>query len=70
VFVPAGPPAAIVARLNAEIGKALAEPAIRANFEISAQDPIGGSADDFPKLARQDYEKFDRLVKELNIKIN
>jgi tripartite-type tricarboxylate transporter receptor subunit TctC len=70
VFVPAGTPAPIVARLNAEIGKALAEPAIRANFEKSAQDPVGGSAADFAKLVRQDFEKFDRLVKELNIKIN
>ena len=69
-FVPAGTPAPIAARLNAEIGKALAEPAIRENFEKSAQEPIGGSADAFAKLVRDDFAKYERLVKELNIKVN
>ena len=44
VFVPQGTPPAIVARLNAEIGKALADPAIRKNLEDSAQEPVGGSS--------------------------
>jgi tripartite-type tricarboxylate transporter receptor subunit TctC len=70
VFVPAGTPPAIVARLNAEIGKALAEPAIRTNLTNSAQEPIGGSADAFARLVRDDFAKFEKLVKELNIKVN
>jgi tripartite-type tricarboxylate transporter receptor subunit TctC len=70
VFVPAGTPASIVARLNAEIGKALNEPSIRTNLDKSAQEPIGGSADAFAKLVRDDYAKFEKLVKDLNIKVN
>jgi tripartite-type tricarboxylate transporter receptor subunit TctC len=70
VFVPAGTPAAIAARLNAEIGKALAEPAIRDNLVQSAQEPIGGSAEAFARLVRDDFEKYARLVKELGIKVN
>ena len=70
VLVPAGTPPAIVARLNAEIGKAVAEPAIRKNLEDSAQEPVGGSAEAFAKLVRDDFAKFEKLVKELNIKIN
>ena len=70
VLVPAGTPAAIVARLNVEIGKAVAEPAIRKNLEDSAQEPVGGSAEAFAKLVRDDFAKFEKLVKELNIKIN
>ena len=69
-FVPAGTPPAIAARLNAEIGKALAEPAIRDNLVASAQEPIGGSADAFARLVRDDFEKYARLAKELNIKVN
>jgi tripartite-type tricarboxylate transporter receptor subunit TctC len=69
VFVPAGTPQPIVARLNAEIGKALADPAIKANLENSAQEPIGGSTDAFAKLVRDDHAKFERLVKDLNVKI-
>lgn len=70
VLVPAGTPSAITARLNSEIGKALADPTIRENFEKSAQEPIGGSADAFARLLRDDFAKYGRLVKELNIKLN
>jgi tripartite-type tricarboxylate transporter receptor subunit TctC len=70
VFVPAGTPAAIAERLNREIGKALADPAIKTNFEKSAQEPIGGTAEAFVKLVRDDHAKYGRLVKDLHIKTN
>jgi tripartite-type tricarboxylate transporter receptor subunit TctC len=70
VFVPAGTPPAIGTRLNAEIGKALADPAVRASFLQSAQDPVGGTAEEFSRLVREDFQKYERLVKELNIKAN
>jgi tripartite-type tricarboxylate transporter receptor subunit TctC len=69
-FVPQGTPHAVVARLTAEIGKALAEPAIKKNLEDSAQEPMGGTADAFARLVREDFAKFEKLVKELNIKVN
>jgi tripartite-type tricarboxylate transporter receptor subunit TctC len=68
VFVPAGTPGPIVARLNAEIGKALADQAIKANLASSAMEPIGGSAEQFATLVRDDFAKYERLVKDLNIK--
>jgi tripartite-type tricarboxylate transporter receptor subunit TctC len=68
VFVPAGTPPAVAARLNAEVNKALAEPAIRDSFLQSAQEPVGGSADAFARLVRDEFAKYERLVKELNIK--
>ena len=68
VFVPAGTPGPIAARLNAEIGRALADAAIKANLANSAQEPIGGSAEQFARLVRDDFAKYERLVKELNIK--
>src|SRR5438132_2779524 len=40
VFVPAGTPPAIVARLNTNINKALSEVAIREGFLQSAQEPV------------------------------
>jgi tripartite-type tricarboxylate transporter receptor subunit TctC len=69
-YVPAGTPPAIVARLNAEMNKALAIPAVREMFMQSAQEPIGGTADAFAKLTREDFSKYERLSKELNIKAN
>ena len=69
VFVPAGTPLAIITRLNTDIGKALADPAIQANLVQSAQEPIGGTPEAFGVRVREDFEKYGRLVQELNIKV-
>jgi tripartite-type tricarboxylate transporter receptor subunit TctC len=68
VFAPPGTPLDITDRLNSEIGKAVADPVVRKNLLDSAQEPIGGTADQFAQLVREDYAKFARLVKDLNIK--
>ena len=68
LFVPAGTPAAIVTRLNAETGKALNDAAIKKSFSDSALEPIGGSAEAFARLVRDDFAKYERLVRELKIK--
>ena len=70
VFVPIGTPPAIVTLLNGEIGKALADPAIRKTLLDSAQEPTGGTIESFAQLVRDDYAKYGRLVKDLNVKSN
>jgi tripartite-type tricarboxylate transporter receptor subunit TctC len=67
-FVPLGTPGPIVARLNAEIGSALADEGVRKSFGTTATEAVGGSAQDLARLAQRDSEKYARLVKELNIK--
>jgi len=69
LFVPTGTSPAIIERLNAEIGKALTDPSVRESFQTQAQEPVGGSADQFSKLVREDSAKYERLVRELNIKV-
>ena len=69
-LVPAGTPPEVVARLNAAVAKVLAQPAMREAFAPQALDVAGGSAEQFAKLYRDDYEKYGRLVKELGITIN
>jgi tripartite-type tricarboxylate transporter receptor subunit TctC len=68
VLAPAGTPPEICVRLNSEIAKVLADPAVRKSFSDSAQEPIGGTADQFSHLVREDFAKYGRLVKDLNIK--
>jgi tripartite-type tricarboxylate transporter receptor subunit TctC len=70
VFVPAGTPPAIAARLNAEINHALADAAVRDSFLQSALEPVGGTAAQFAQLVRDDHDKYARLVQQLNIKVN
>lgn len=70
VFVPTGTPPAIAARLNTEMNKALQDTSIRKVFTDSAQEPVGGTAEQFGKLVREDFGKYEKLVRELNIKVN
>ena len=68
--VPAGTSPDIVKRLNASTAKALAEPAIREKLAPQGLDVVAGSPEQFAKVYRDDYEKYSKLVKELNIKLD
>lgn len=70
VFVPTGSPREAVARLNAEIGLALRDPNVLARFEKAAMEPVGGSAEQFTQLWRDNHAMYARLVKELNIRVD
>jgi len=69
VFVPAGTPSDIVTTLNIGMNKALADSAVREGFLKQAQEPVGGTAKQFFQLFRNDYSKYERLMTELNIKV-
>jgi tripartite-type tricarboxylate transporter receptor subunit TctC len=66
--VPLGTPAPAIARLNAEMDKALADPATGKSLLQTATEPVGGSAEQL--VARADSDKYARLARELNIKAN
>ena len=70
LFLATGAPPAAVARLNAEIGKALAEPAVLERFAQVGLEAVGGTPQEFARLYREDYEKYARLTRELNIKLD
>jgi tripartite-type tricarboxylate transporter receptor subunit TctC len=67
-LVPANTPAPIIAKLNAEMNKALKDPKLVDTFTKGAIEPIGGTPEEFGKLAQADSEKYSKLVKELGIK--
>ena len=70
VFVPAGTPDDVAARLNSEINRALADASVRHGFQQQAQETVGGGVEQFSRQFHEDYAKYARLVKDLNIKIN
>jgi tripartite-type tricarboxylate transporter receptor subunit TctC len=70
LLVPAGTPAEVIARLNAATARVLAQPAVRERFAPQGLEAVGGSAEAFARLYREDYEKYGRLVKELGITVN
>jgi len=67
-FVPRVTPPAILARLNAEMGKALVDPTVRERLLEAAQEPVGGTPGQLARLVREDFEKYGRLARELKIK--
>jgi len=69
-FAPIGTPPAVIARLNAECDKALAEKSVRDSLFKAGTEPQGGDSERLAKLARADSEKYARIVKEVNIKLN
>jgi tripartite-type tricarboxylate transporter receptor subunit TctC len=69
MFVPAGTPPDIVTRLAKATDDALHENGVRDTLLKSAQEPVGGTTEQFAKLVRSDYEKYAKLVKELGISV-
>ena len=69
-FVPKGTPPEIVAKLNAEMNKALKDQKLIDILTKGAIEGVGGDTTEITKLAQADSAKYARLVKELNIKIN
>ena len=69
-FVPLGTPPALVARLNAASNKALTDAGTRDQFLTSATEPVGGTPENLASAARHDFEKYARLISELNIRTN
>ena len=59
---PSKTPRELVARLNAEINKALAVPALRAKLTEAGLDPLGGSPEAFSAFMRDELERMRRII--------
>ena len=60
----------IVTKLPGDGYVILAQPAIRERLAPQGLEAVGGSPEQFARLYRDDYEKYGKLVKELNIRID
>ncbi len=67
--VPAGTPAPIVARLNAEVVRALKSTEVSARLTEFGLQPVGNSADEFTAVMRLESEKWGRIARENKIRI-
>jgi tripartite-type tricarboxylate transporter receptor subunit TctC len=65
---PAGTPGAIVARLNAEINKVIASPAIRERWLALGIEPVGGTPERFAEHVRTEMAKWTDVIKRAGIK--
>jgi tripartite-type tricarboxylate transporter receptor subunit TctC len=69
VLAPAGTPREIVARLNAELVKALAQPEVRTSLLAEGAEPIGGTPEQFAAHIRYEKERLGKLIREAKIRL-
>ena len=69
LVAPKDTPRTIVEKLNTEINAALADPRISARFADLGGMVLPGSPDDFGKLIRDDTEKWAKVVRAANMKV-
>lgn len=67
---PKGMPRAVVAKLNAEILRALNTPELRHGFEREAIEPIGGTPEEFGDFMKSEMVKWGKLVRASGLKID
>ena len=70
IIGPAGLPKAIVDKVNADIRKALATPALRERFAALDTEPDGGTQQEFVELVRRETPKWAEVVKRSGAKVD
>jgi tripartite-type tricarboxylate transporter receptor subunit TctC len=68
LMAPAGTPAAVVDRLNAEIARSLAKPAIQEKFAAQGLEPGGGKPQDLAATIRTETARWSEVIRKQNIK--
>ena len=70
MLAPKGTPREIVARLNEEFRKVLADPGIRDFLTKSGIDPEGSSPEGLAKYMRSEIDKWAKVIKSANIRLD
>lgn len=66
---PAGLPAAVVARVNADVNRVLAEPAVRDRFATLGMEPTGSSPEEYDAFNRRTTAQMRAIAQQANIKV-
>jgi tripartite-type tricarboxylate transporter receptor subunit TctC len=70
VIVPAGVPKPIVARLNAEINKALATPTLKEKYAAIGSQLVGGTPEHFAEHVKKETAKWADVIKRSGAKVD
>jgi tripartite-type tricarboxylate transporter receptor subunit TctC len=69
LLVPVGAPRETVARYNAEAKKALADPEVRGKLSSQGFEVVASSPDEFLAFARAEADKWARVIRDYNIRV-
>ncbi|MGE8317441.1 MAG: Bug family tripartite tricarboxylate transporter substrate binding protein [Comamonas sp.] len=70
VFAPAGTPAAVVARLNQVLNGAMKQPDTLKKLEAVGAEPIGSTPQELAAHLNRELDRWGRLIKERNIRLD
>lgn len=70
VLYPAGTPKAVVDKLNADTVKALADADVKKRFADLGVDAVSSTPAEFAAFIKAEMEKYAKLIKEANIRVN
>jgi len=70
LFVTTGTPKDVIARLVEETGKILRLPDVQARLRSLGGDPAGMTLEQFAALNKGEFERFGKLIREANVKID
>ncbi len=68
-LAPAATPRPIVNRLNAELVRALKVPEVRDRLLAQSTEPVGNSPQEFAAFMRSEHEKWSRVIRAANIRV-
>jgi tripartite-type tricarboxylate transporter receptor subunit TctC len=69
MYVPAGTPQEVVAKLRSEVQKAVRQPDVAQRFKQLGIEPVANSTEAFNALNRASYQKYGKVVKAAGVKI-
>ena len=69
IMAPKGTPAEVIGRLNAEVGKIIAMPAIRDAWARQGAVPMAMTPAEFDAYLRRDIEKWAKVIQQAGIKV-
>jgi len=69
LFAPKGTPAPVIAKINQDLAKALAEPDVREKFATMGFEPFVSAPNDMPKMVEDDTRRYGDIVKRAKISI-
>jgi tripartite-type tricarboxylate transporter receptor subunit TctC len=69
IFAPAATPAAIVTRLNGDIGRAMEQPEVRKALLATGTEPTVMSVEQFRRQVTEDHRKWGEVIRRGNIKV-
>jgi tripartite-type tricarboxylate transporter receptor subunit TctC len=69
LFAPAGTPSSVVARINSDLLRVMAQPDVREQFISRGDEPFAGTPDQAGTYLRSEISKWNRVIKQGNIKV-